>query len=225
MEHGPALLARGPWRSSAVEVDWREDPYVPDAPATAAADAAVAELRRRGSPTHDGMSARMAAFDASPERLRLELEPARWSLRLSGAVRGSISALCVVRDAHGRWLAGRRASWVATWPGRWALGAGGAVDVGENPADTLCRELHEEWRVRPDQLSIEALVQVPSGLVLLVGLARLHADCAEVERDAEHDAHAWWPADPAEWPAEADGQVRRMGLLLAGADWGRARSV
>jgi 8-oxo-dGTP diphosphatase len=209
------MLARGPWLSSQVEVEWREDPFVPDAPAEAAADAAVAELRRRGSPTHDGLSARMASFDAAPGRLRLELEPARWSLRLGGDAGSSLSALCIVRHADGRWLAGRRAEWVATWPGRWALGAGGAVEVGENPADTLTRELHEEWRVEPERLSVEALVRVPSGLVLLVGLAHLSADCAEVERDAEHDAHAWWPADPAEWPEEADPQVRRMGLLLA----------
>ena len=209
------MLARGPWLSSQVEAEWREDPFVPDAPAEAAADAAVAELRRRGSPTHDGLSARMASFEAAPGRLRLELEPARWSLRLGGDAGSSLSALCIVRHADGRWLAGRRAEWVATWPGRWALGAGGAVEVGENPADTLTRELHEEWRVEPERLSVEALVRVPSGLVLLVGLAHLSADGAEVERDAAHDAHAWWPADPAEWPAEADDQVRRMGLLLA----------
>jgi 8-oxo-dGTP diphosphatase len=212
------MLARGPWASSQVEVEWRKEAFVPDAPAEAAADAAVAELRLRGSPTHDGLSARLASFDASPGRLRLELEPARWSLRLGGDAGRSLSALCIVRDAGGRWLAGRRAAWVATWPGRWALGAGGAVEVGENPADTLTRELHEEWKVEPERLTVEALIRVPSGLVLLVGLARLHAECAPVERDAEHDAHAWWPADPSEWPAEADGQVRRMGLLLAEAD-------
>ena len=212
----PALLARGPWDASQVQVQWREEAFVPDAPATAAADAAVAELRRRGSPTHDGMGARMAHFDSSAEHLRLELEPARWSLRLGGDAGASISALCVVRDAEGRWLAGRRAAWVATWPGRWALGAGGAVEVGENPADTLVRELEEEWGVRPERLSVEALVRVPSGLILLVGLATLAERGAQVEMDAEHDAHAWWPADPSEWPPEADGQVRRMGTLLAG---------
>jgi len=209
------VLAHGPWEPSQVEVDWREQAFVPDAPATAAADAAVAELRRRGSPTHDGMSARMAAFESSPGRLRLELEPARWSLRLGEDAGGSLSALCVVRDADGRWLAGRRAAWVATWPGRWALGAGGAVEVGENPADTLARELHEEWRLRPEHLTIEALARVPSGLILLVGIARLAPGGAQVSMDTEHDAHAWWPADPGEWPPEADGQVRSMGLALA----------
>ena len=211
----PELLARGPWKVSQVEARWSERPFVPDAPATAAADAAVAELRRRGSPTHDGLSARLADFEASPKRLRLELEPARWSLRLGGDAARSMSALCVVRDAEGRWLAGRRAAWVATWPGRWALGAGGAVDVGENPVDTLTRELHEEWSVRPERLTIEALTRVPSGLLLLVGVARL-AGGEQVRRDREHDAHAWWPQDPADWPPEADGEVRYMGRVLAG---------
>ena len=59
-----------------------------------------------------------------------------------------MSALCVTRDADGRWLAGRRAAWLSSWAGRWALGAGGAVDLGENPVDTLTRELDEEWSVR-----------------------------------------------------------------------------
>ena len=211
----PELLARGPWEVSQVEARWSERPFVPDARATAAADAAVAELRKRGSPTHDGMSARLAGFEASPERLRLELEPARWSLRLGGDAAGSMSALCVVRDAEGRWLAGRRAAWVATWPGRWALGAGGAVDVGENPVDTLTRELHEEWSVRPERLTIEALTRVPSGLLLLVGMAQL-ADGEQVRMDREHDAHAWWPPEPADWPSEAGPQVRHMGRVLAG---------
>ena len=101
----PAVLARGPWEAAQVEARWREQAFVPDAPAAAAADAAVAELRERGSPTHDGMSARLAAFDSSAGRLRLELEPARWSLRLGEDAGGSISALCVVRDADGRWRA------------------------------------------------------------------------------------------------------------------------
>ena len=210
-----AVLARGPWERSQVEVRWREEAYAPGEPATREADAAVEELRRRGSPTHDGLAARLAGFDAAPDSLRLELEPARWSLRLGGDADGSISALCVVRDAEGRWLSGRRAPWVATWPGRWALGAGGAVDLGENPADTLTRELREEWGAAPERLSIEALVRLPSGLILLVGVAWLAPDAPEVRMDAEHDASAWWPPDPDSWPPEADGQVRAMGRLLA----------
>jgi ADP-ribose pyrophosphatase YjhB (NUDIX family) len=197
-----------------VTATWREAPFEPAAEATAAADAAVEELRRRGSPTHDGLGARLAGYEATPDALVLEMEPARWSLRLGGDALDSLSALCVVRDSEGRWLAGRRAAWVATWAGRWALGAGGAVEVGENPAETLSRELLEEWSVIPERLTVEALIRIPSGLVLLVGLAVLPAG-AQVAMDPEHDAHAWWPSDVEQWPEEADEPLRRMASLLA----------
>src|SRR6266480_1730629 len=140
-----ALLARGPWEREQVAVRWRDDEFEPRAEAAAAADAAIADLRDRGSPTHDGLGARLAGYRAGGDRLELELQPARWSLRLGDDAAASVSALCVVRDAEGRWLAGRRASWLATWAGRWALGAGGGVEVGEHPAETLTRELREEW--------------------------------------------------------------------------------
>jgi len=197
-----------------VQARWREEEFTPAASATAVADAALDALRDRGSPTHDGLSARMASFAAAPDRLELELEPVRWSLRLAPESAEGISALCVVRDSEGRWLAGRRADWVASWPGRWALGAGGAVDLGESPAQTLARELDEEWSVTPRRLTVEALVRLPSGLVLLVGMAHLAAG-AEVAMDPEHDAYAWWPAHVGEWPAEADEPLRLMGRLLA----------
>ena len=78
----------------------------------------------------------------------------RWALRLlPGGAAQSLSAMCVVRTADGRWLAGRRAAWLATWAERWALGAAGSVEVGENPAETLVRELDEEWSVTPERLS------------------------------------------------------------------------
>ena len=90
----------------------------------------------------------------------------------------------------------------------------GSVEVGENPAHTLGRELAEEWSVRPERLVIEVLARLPSGLVLLVGVASLPGG-AEVVPDAEHDDFAWWPADVAAWPAEADEPLRRMAALLA----------
>jgi 8-oxo-dGTP diphosphatase len=207
------ILARGPWDVSSVEAHWREAAYAPAPHEQEAADAAIARLADRGSPTHDGLGARLAGFDALDGRLVLELEPARWALRLGSDALDSISALCAVRDVEGRWLAGRRAAWVASWPGRWALGAGGAVEVGESPATTLARELEEEWAVRPERLSAEALVRSPNGLVLLVGMAHLPAG-AEVERDHDHDAHAWWPADPEQWPEEADAPLRLMAAML-----------
>ena len=80
--------------------------------------------------------------------------------------------------------------------------------------DTLGRELREEWSVTPDRLSVEALVRIPSGLVLLVGLATLPGG-AQVVPDDEHDDFAWWPAKVSEWPPEADEPLRRMASLLA----------
>jgi 8-oxo-dGTP diphosphatase len=142
------------------------------------------------------------------------LQPMRWSLRLlSAGAADALSVLCVVRDAEGRWLAGRRADWVATWAGRWALGAGGTVEVGENPVEALARELEEEWSVRPERLAVEALVRRPSGMVMLIGQAWVGSH-PEVTRDPEHDDHAWWPADPGDWPEEAHGELRLMARLL-----------
>ena len=196
---------------------WQNEPYEPDADTTAAADAAIAALRDRGSPAHDGIAARLAGFAVENGALQLELQPMRWALRLlRGSASGALSVLCVVRDPEGRWLAGRRASWVATWAGMWALGAGGAVDAGEDPARALARELHEEWGVVPERLAVEALVATPGDSTFLVGQAWL-ADDAELIRDHEHDAHAWWPADPREWPGEAHPQLRGMATLLESA--------
>lgn len=209
------LLARGPWEPERVSATWRPDAYRPEPETTAAADAALEELRERGSPSHDGLAARLAGFSDADGGLALDLQPARWALRLvPERAAGSLSALCVVRAADGRWLAGRRAPWVASWAGRWALGAGGSVEVGEHPADTLARELAEEWSVAPERLTVEALVTVPSGLVLVVGVAWL-PDGAEVTPDHEHDAHEWWPADLGRWPAQADAPLRAMASALS----------
>ena len=117
------LLAHGPWRPDQVTTRWLEDEYEPDAASTAAADAAVDELRRRGSPSHDGLAARLATSDARPDGLDLEQQPSRWSLRLTPMPENrSLSVLCVVRaarrasasspgpDARGRARAG------AKWP-------------------------------------------------------------------------------------------------------------
>jgi 8-oxo-dGTP diphosphatase len=215
MSLAPGILARGPWQRADVEVRWSDEPYAAPQEAADAADRVLARLRDRGSPAHDGLAARLSGFKVDDGRLRLECEPARWALRLlDGGAAQSLSAWCVVRSQDGRWLAGRRAAWLATWAERWALGAAGSVEVGENPADTLVRELEEEWSVAPERLSIEALLQTPGGLVSLVGLAWLPDD-AEVTPDAEHDEFAWWPAEIDEWPEQADAPLRRLGELLS----------
>jgi 8-oxo-dGTP diphosphatase len=209
----PGLLARGPWRPDQVQAVWRDDVYQAPAEAERLADGAVEVLRRRGSPAHDGIATRLVSWDAGDDHLRLELQPVRWALRLLDDAAGSLTALCVVRSEDGRWLAGRRADWVSSWAGRWALGAGGAVDLGESPAETLTRELQEEWCLDPDEVSVEALVQLPNGLNMLVGLATVPNDCQPVP-DGEHDEWTWWPADTGDWPPEADDRLKLMAVLL-----------
>ena len=214
MSFPTGILARGPWERGQVAVQWREDSFEPDEHQRAAADRAIAALEDRGSPAHDGLAARLVAFEQDEAALRLTLQPMRWSVRLGDDAAGALSVLCVARDSGGRWLAGRRAPWVATWAGRWALGAGGAVEVGEDPVEALTRELEEEWSVRPARFSVEVLLALPSGMVMLVGQAWL-PEGAQVERDAEHDDHAWWPPEPDAWPDEADFVLRRLATLLA----------
>lgn len=209
----PGLLARGPWRPDQVEAVWREDAYEPSAEEERLADGAVEGLRERGSPAHDGMATRLVGWQAREAGLRLELQPVRWALRLLDNASESLTALCVVRAEDGRWLAGRRAGWVSTWANRWALGAGGAVDLGESPAETLTRELQEEWRLAPEKLSVEALLALPGGMNMLVGLATVDDRCDPVP-DHEHDEWAWWPADIDSWPAEADERLKLMAALL-----------
>jgi ADP-ribose pyrophosphatase YjhB (NUDIX family) len=213
----PRILARGPWSPDQVSVSWSDEPWEPPAELSRAADAEVEALKQRSSPSHDGLAARLAGWDESPGRLDLSLQPIRWALRLvEHEDTRSLTALCVVRDSDGRWLAGRRAEWLATWSGRWALGAGGAVEVGENPAETLTRELEEEWQLVPDAMQVAALVTMPSGLAALIGVAVVPAGARAVP-DAEHDELAWWPQDPGEWPAEADERLRTLArYILAG---------
>ncbi|MGA2012570.1 MAG: NUDIX domain-containing protein [Solirubrobacteraceae bacterium] len=214
----PGILARGPWSPEDVEVSWRGEPFALAPEIVEQADRALEALRGRGSPSHDGLAARLRSFQSGDGKLALECEPVRWALRLlPGDAMQSLSALCIVRSADGSWLAGRRAAWVATWAQRWALGAAGSVEVGENPVDTLVRELVEEWSASPARLSIEALAMMPNGIAMVVGMAWL-ADGAAVTPDSEHDEFAWWPADPARWPEQADAPLRGIARLLSAGD-------
>jgi 8-oxo-dGTP diphosphatase len=214
----PEILARGPWELEQVKTRWLDQHFDPSPAYTQAADAAIKGLQERGSPSHDGVAARLVDYRQGAEGIEIDLQPLRWALRLvAGDACHSVAALCVTRSADGRWLAGRRAAWVSSWAGRWALGAGGAVDLGENPADTLVRELDEEWSVSPERVRGEALVRLPQQMVMFVGQAWL-AEGAEdtVTPDHEHDAFAWWPRDIDDWPAEAGEALPRMARFLAG---------
>lgn len=214
----PEILARGPWELERVRTCWLQEQFVPSAAHTAAADEAIRGLQDRGSPSHDGLAARLVGYRQEGNGLAIDLQPQRWALRL---VRGdaclSVAALCVTRSADGRWLAGRRAPWVSSWAGRWALGAGGAVEVGENPGETLVRELGEEWSVSPVRVRAEALVRLPHHLVMFVGQAWLPEGAErDVVPDHEHDRYAWWPRRIDEWPEEAAEPLRLMARWLEG---------
>jgi 8-oxo-dGTP diphosphatase len=211
----PEILARGPWELEQVKTRWRAEHYEPPQEHVAAADAEIAGLRERGSPSHDGLAGRLVDYKDGPRGIELEMQPLRWALRLvAGDASSSMAALCVTRAADGRWLAGKRAAWLSSWAGRWALGAGGAVDLGESPADTLVRELQEEWSVTPERVRGEALVRLPHQLVMFVGQAWL-AEGAEVTPDHEHDEYAWWPSEIDQWPPEAEEGLRRVAQWLS----------
>jgi len=196
---------------------WQDTQFEPPRAHTEAADEAIRELQRRGSPSHDGIAARMVDYSQDGDGISIELQPLRWALRLvEGDASQSMAALCVTRAADGRWLAGRRAQWVSSWAGRWALGAGGAVDLGESPADTLVRELKEEWSVSPELVRGEALLCLPQRMVMFVGQAWLAEGAEdEVAPDDEHDAFAWWPREIDRWPAEAGEVLPRMAYWLS----------
>lgn len=200
-----------------IHAHWRDDAFEPPPAHTEAADAAIKDLQDRGSPSHDGVAARLVDYQVDNRSISIELQPLRWALRLvAGDASGSVAALCVTRSADGRWLAGRRAAWVSSWAGRWALGAGGAVDLGESPADTLVRELKEEWSVAPERVRGEALLRLPHQMVMFVGQAWLAEGVDEaVTPDHEHDEFAWWPREIDEWPPEAGEPLARMARWLS----------
>src|SRR3954451_971818 len=82
LSHVPGILARGPWLPGRVTAAWSEHGYEPPAEMDAAADAGLAALAARGSPSHDGVAARLARFEQRDGELCLALQPMRWALRM-----------------------------------------------------------------------------------------------------------------------------------------------
>ena len=138
----------------------------------------------------------------------------RWALRLLDDASDSLTALCVVR-ARGRPLARRAAAPAGSRPGRTAgRSAPAARWTSARARPTRSRaSFSEEWQLEPERLSVEALLALPNGMTMLVGLATV-ADRCEPVPDAEHDEWAWWPADVDGWPAEADERLKLMAALL-----------
>jgi 8-oxo-dGTP diphosphatase len=178
-----------------------------------AADVALADLAARGSPSHDSMAARVTAADGRDGVLTLELQPVRWSLRLvDGGAAQSLFVHCLIRDGGGRWLAGRRAPWLAVLPGAWHLGAAGSVSAGDDPIATMRQELDEEWQLRAERLTVAAVLSEPSERTVLLGVAEVAAG-EEPRSNDEHDEWNWWPADRQDWPAEAPDAMHAVASL------------
>ena len=121
----PGILARGPWSPDQVEARWSDDHFEP----SAGRDGRRGRRRRRArrarlaEPRRPRRAAWSATRVAQDGRLTIELQPARWSLRLvEGDASGSVAALCAVARLRGP-LAGRAPRRLAGLVAR-ALGAG-----------------------------------------------------------------------------------------------------
>src|SRR5947209_1722800 len=89
----PQILARGPWALGDVTTRWQAEHFEPSSEHAAAADAAIRDLQDRGSPSHDGVAARLVGYRNERGSLALELQPVRWALRLvSGDASLSVAA-------------------------------------------------------------------------------------------------------------------------------------
>jgi len=95
-EHLPQVLARGPWELHQITARWLESSFEPTAAQNEAADAAIRGLAERGSPSHDGVAARLAGFHANDHGIELELQPQRWALRLVEGIPEWLSPLATV---------------------------------------------------------------------------------------------------------------------------------
>ena len=196
---------RGRWRTS-TRTGWRSTSFRPPP--------------RRSRPTGRSRSSTTAALpattgwrpgsSASASRdagISIEMQPLRWALRLVGEdASQSMAALCVTRAADGRWLAGRRAPWVASWAG--PLGA------RRRRRGRRRREPRRDPRARAPGGVVgrpragsrrgAPAPAAPAGDVRRPGVARRGRRSRKSTPDHEHDEYAWWPSDIDEWPAEGE---------------------
>ena len=84
MPAAPVLLARGPWSADEIEVRWSDEHFAAPPERVVAADAAIAALRDRGSPSHDGLAARLVEHAQDGDgRLSVAEQLARFEHRVA----------------------------------------------------------------------------------------------------------------------------------------------
>lgn len=111
----------------------------------------------------------------------------------------------VIRD--GKVLAMRRAATKDAAAGAWET-VSGRVEPGENPLDAIVREIDEETglQVRIDPRPVDVYAAHRGATPMTVIVYRVEWVGGEVNRSAEHDAHAWWT--PGEF--EANSTLERL---------------
>ena len=117
-----------------------------------------------------------ASFAVQRRQLRLELRAG--ALGAAAAARRAPSRACrrcaSCASADGRWLAGRRAAWLATWAGRWALGAAARSRSTRTRPTRWPASCRRSGRSTPERLTRRgAACALPTGIVMLVGQAWL----------------------------------------------------
>ena len=73
----PEVLARGPWALERISTCWLPQQFEPSRAYTEAADAAIRGLQDRGSPSHDGMAARLVDYRQDGDAIAIDLQPLR----------------------------------------------------------------------------------------------------------------------------------------------------
>jgi len=129
-----------------------------------------------------------------------------------------LAVKAVIADEEGRCLLIRRSARSRYFPGQWEW-PGGKVDPGEDFADALVREVHEETGL---SVAITGLVgavhsEMPTAHVILLCLSAEIVG-GEIRMSEEHEEYAWVPwADFPQWELAEQNST----LML---DWARARS-
>ena len=163
-----------------------------------------ADLQDRGSPSHDGVAARLVDYRAA-RRAASRSSCSRCAGRCgwSPATPPRAWPRCAspARPTGAGWPGGaRRGSPRGPAAGRSARAA--RSTSARTPPRRWCASCSEEWAVAPERVRGEALLRLPHRLVMFVGQAWLAEGADEaVTPDHEHDAFAWWPSEIDDWPA------------------------